>query len=267
MVRTRLISVPLVLGLAVALSGCSLLPRVTSSSDATPTPTVLSVADAGAAYAGTICTFNEGARAFADTWTDDAATLRQLKEAASLGQREAEAAKEQLEAAGWPADLAPDIEVIVGYLDERIARFDQVLAAETLEELDPIELATTPDGVNESATRIEEALELGTGYCPGTDAPVEDPAAELVQSTWSGVDSDGDDTVVLLGTEGDAQVTVGTTLYEGTWELENSMLILEVATADNALSFNGVWAPGANSISMSGTATNGHTWTVDLRRI
>jgi hypothetical protein len=159
------------------------------------------------------------------------------------------------------------MEVVVTYLDERIAKFDQVLAAETLEELDSIELATTPDAVNESAARIEEALSLGSSYCPEPSAAAADPLEELTQSTWSGVDSDGDDTVVILGTEGDAQVTVGTTLYEGTWALENSMLILEVATADNALSFNGVWAPGANSISMSGTATNGHTWTVDLRRV
>jgi hypothetical protein len=266
MVPIRFASVPIVLGLAVALSGCSFLPRVTSGEGATPTPAVLSVEDAGAAYADTICTFNDGARSFADTWTNDGATLRQLKEAASLGLIETKAAKEQLEAPGWPAELAPDMDVIVAYLDDRIAKFDQVIAAETLEELDPIELATTPDEVNDSAARIEEALSLEAGYCPQAPAE-EDPLAELAQSTWSGVDSDGDDTVVILGTDGDAQVTVGTTLYEGTWALEDSMLVLEVETTDNALAFNGVWAAGANSISMSGTATNGHTWTVDLRRI
>jgi hypothetical protein len=77
MIRVRSVSVPLVLGLAVALSGCSFLPTV-NAVVATPTPTALSDEEAAAAYTGTICSFNEGARAFAATWTDDTATLRQL---------------------------------------------------------------------------------------------------------------------------------------------------------------------------------------------
>ena len=265
MARNRVPSVSLVLGLAVALSGCSLLPGITNSG-ATPTPTAVSTADAATAFSATICTFNDAAFAFDETWSDLDAPLRDVQEAAALSRTEAETAKDELESLAWPADIADDIVVVEDYLDGRMAKLDQVIDAGTVEELDGIDF-TTPEKVNAAASEIEASLGLGADYCPQTQEPEEEPVDDLAISTWSGVDSDGDDTVVILGTEWEAQVTVGSTLYEGTWELTDGVVTIDVTTSDNALAFNGFYEPGQTALSLSGTATNGHTWTVELRRI
>ncbi|MFC0681948.1 hypothetical protein ACFFGH_29295 [Lysobacter korlensis] len=263
MVRTRFHAVPLVLAL-LALSGCSLLPRVTGGT--TPTPTAVSTGEAATAFSATICTFNDAAFAFDRTWSDLEAPLRDLQEAASLSRIEAETAKRQLEGVSWPAGIADDIGVIEEYLQERMGKLDRVIAAETVEELDAIDFGT-PEEVQAAASEIEASLELGADYCPQTEEPGVEPVEDLAISTWSGVDSDGDDTVVILGTDQDAQVTVGDTLYEGTWAVVDGVLTIDVATTDNTLSFSGDYQPAQTSMSLSGTATNGHTWTVELRRL
>jgi hypothetical protein len=268
--RTRTASIPLVLGLSLLLGGCGFLPQVQlPQSNATPTPVVVSAEQAATAYSGTICTFNAGARAFADTWKDDAASLRDLKEAASLAKIEAETALSELEGTGWPADIATDVEVVGGYLRTRIERLDQVIGAEAIEELDDIELATTPDEVNDSAARVEEALALGVDFCPQPDpeVPAEPADAELAATTWTGTDSDGDETVLFFGTGGVAEVTVADVVYEGTWELADGMLTIDVSTTENSLAFNGLYESGATALALSGTATNGHTWTLDVERL
>jgi hypothetical protein len=269
LVHIRVVSVPLVLGLALALGGCGLLPQVQlPQGNATPTPTAVSAEQAATVYSATICTFNDGASAFADTWQNDAASLRDLKEAASLARIEAETALAGLQGTAWPADVAAEVESINGYLQARVERLNQVIAAEALGDLDDIELTTTPDEVNDAAARLEESLGLGTGFCPADEpqAPAE-PADDLATTTWAGTDSDGDETEVYFGSANGAQVSVGGTLYEGTWQVADGLLTIEVASADNSLAFNGFYEAGAASIALSGTATNGHTWTVELQRL
>jgi hypothetical protein len=267
MPRTRLHAVPLTLAitLAVSIGGCAAIERLAPQGAATPTPAAVDSERAATAFTDTICAFNDGAFAFNETWTDLEAPLGDLHEAAALSRAEAVTAKEQLEDVAWPADIGDEITVIEGYLDERVGKLDQVLGADSAEQLDAIDF-TTPDDVGTAASRIEERLGLGTDYCPTTAGP--DPQqAGLTTSTWSGVDSDGDDTVIILGTDGDAQVTVGTTPYSGSWKLADGVLTLDVTTTDNALSFHGFYEAGQTSMSLSGTATNGHTWTVELRRL
>lgn len=262
MAPTRLASVSFVVGLAAVLSGCSPSPTANSGGS---TPTALTAEDAATAYSGTICTFNEGARAFSATWTDDAATLRQIKEGAALAQVEAESAKETLETTAWPIEVDSDVDVVVTYLDERITKLDQVIAAETLEELDPIELATTPDAVNESAARIEETLSLEEGYCSGTAAPAEEPGdggEELVGTTWTGTDSDDDETTITFSAANAASVLVSDVPYEGTWTVTDGSIRIAVSTQGEALEYLGNYSPGVTALSLSGTASNGHTFDV-----
>lgn len=257
----RTSSTALAVGLAMALSGCTLIP---SAGAGTPAPAALSIEEAATAYSGTICTFNDGARAFAATWTDDAAELRDLQEAASLAAIEAEAAKDELESAAWPADLAPDMAVVLEYLDERIAKLTQVIRAETLDELDSIELARTPEEVDESAARIEEALSL-VDFCPQTSASAEEPTQEgdeLVGTTWTGTDSDGDETTITFSSGGAVTVLVGATTYEGDWVIAGGEVALTVSTPAETLEYSGNWSPGVTGVFLSGTASNGHTFDV-----
>jgi hypothetical protein len=168
----------------------------------------------------------------------------------------------------WPADIADDVVVIEEYLEQRMGKLESVISAESVDELDEIDF-TTPEAVNTAAADVEEFLELGADYCPSGEEPVEpaaDPAAELGDSTWAGTDSDGDETVLRLAADGAASVTVAGAEYAGTWDLAAGVLTIEVARTDNALSFSGFYEPGANAMALSGTATNGHTWTVDAQR-
>ena len=265
--RTRLVLVPFALVLAAGLGGCTFLNPLAQQGGATPTPTAVSSAEAANAFTDTICTFNDAAFAFDQTWSDLEAPLRELQEAASLSRIEAEAAKEELEAVTWPADIADDVVVIEEYLEMRMGKLESVISAESVDELDEIDF-TTPEAVNTAAADVEEFLELGADYCPSGEEPAEpaDPAAELSDSTWAGTDSDGDQTELRLAAGGSASVTVGGADYSGTWDLAAGVLTIEVARTDNALSFSGLYEPGATAIAFSGTATNGHTWTVEVQR-
>jgi hypothetical protein len=260
--RTRLVVVPLALVLAVA--GCGAPSRVAPAPS--PTPSAVGPAEAATAFADTICTFNDAAFAFDTTWSDLEAPLRDLQAAASLSRTEAETAKQGLQAVTWPADIADDVLVIEEYLDERIEKLDSVVSARAVEELDGIDF-TTPDGVNTAAAEVEAFLELGADYCPDSGAgDGSDPAAELSSSAWSGTDSDGDDTELLLEADGSASVTVAAAQYGGTWKLADGLLAVDASRPDNSLAFSGVYEPGADSMNLSGTATNGHSWTVLLQR-
>jgi hypothetical protein len=265
--RTRLVAVPLVLGLAGALGGCTLLNPLLPQGGSTPTPTVVGSAEAASAFTDTICSFNDAAFAFDATWSDLDAPLRDLQAAALLGRVEAEEAKRHLEAVRWPTDIAADVVVIQGYLQERVDKLDSVISAGSVEELEGIDF-TTPEEVNSAAAEVEAFLQLGADYCPAPDDPDEpsDPAAELATSAWAGSDSDGDETELLLRADGSASVTVAGVAYDGTWQLVSGILSVDVTRTDNALAFSGFFEPGATALAMSGTASNGHRWTVQLQR-
>ena len=267
---SRIVVVPLALALSGGLAGCAFLTPLTGGGGGAtppPTPTSVSSAEAASAFTETICTFNDAAFAFDETWSDLEAPLRDVQEAASLSRIEAGVAKEQLEAVSWPADIADDVVVIEEYLQQRIEKLDAVISAESVEELDEIDF-TTPEPVNTAAAEVEAFLELGADYCPATEDPADpaDPADELASSTWTGTDSDGDETEVLLGADGSATVTVADVVYEGTWDLAVGVLSIDVSGSETALAFSGFYEAGASTMTLSGTATNGHTWTVELQR-
>jgi hypothetical protein len=262
--RTRLVAVPLALILAGMLGGCAFPAQLFQGGGTTPTPTAVSAAEAATAFSDTICTFNDAAFAFDRTWSDLEAPLRDLQEAASLSRVEAEAAERQLQAVSWPADIADDVTVIEQYLRDRMEKLDSVISAESVDELDAVDF-TTPEAVNTAAAEVEAFLELGADYCPAPEEP-SDPAASLGGSTWTGTDSDGDETELVLGADGSASAKVGGAAFEGTWELAAGVLTVAVARTDNSLAFTGTYEPGADVMALSGTATNGHTWTVELLR-
>jgi hypothetical protein len=264
--RIRFLAGPLALLAATAVGGCGFLSPA-SPPQATPTPTAVSSAEAASVFTVTICTFNDAAFAFDSKWSDLEAPLRDLQEAASLSMAEAEAAKHDLEAVTWPADIADDVLVIEHYLQQRVAKLDSVIAADTVDELAKIDF-TTPGEVNSAAAEVEAFLELGADYCPNSPQTGDPsaPAAEPAPSTWTGTDSDGDDTELRLEADGSASAKVGGAVYDGTWHLDERRLSVELARADNSLAFAGVYEQGAVAINLSGTATNGHTWTVKLQR-
>lgn len=120
-----------------------------------------------------------------------------------------------------------------------------------------------------AAIALSLALVAGTSACsliPGL-AP-EATGEPLIDTTWSGTDSDGDEWGLLFEADGTVGLTYNGNEYDDatdTWRVANNTLTISIAFSEGVATMTGPYSDGATSVDLEGSQGSA-SWTLTIRQ-
>jgi len=120
-----------------------------------------------------------------------------------------------------------------------------------------------------AAIALSLALVAGTSACsliPGlAPAATGEP---LINTSWSGTDSDGDEWGLLFQDDGTVGLTYNGNEYDDatdTWRVASNTLTISIAFSEGVATMTGPYSDGATSVDLEGSQGSA-TWTLTIRQ-
>lgn len=120
-----------------------------------------------------------------------------------------------------------------------------------------------------AALALSLALVTGTSACsliPGATPP--STGEQLVDTTWSGVDSDGDEWGLLFQPDGTVGLTYNGNEFDDatdTWKVADGTLTITIAFSEGVATMAGSYTDGATSVDLDGEQGDA-TWTLTIEQ-
>ncbi|UYN83778.1 MAG: hypothetical protein KIT89_00575 [Microcella sp.] len=118
-----------------------------------------------------------------------------------------------------------------------------------------------------AAIALSLALVAGTSACSLIPGLAPDATGEpLIDTTWSGTDSDGDEWGLLFEDDGTVGLTYNGNEYDDatdTWRVANNTLTISIAFSEGVATMTGPYSDGATSVDLEGSQ-GAATWTLTI---